>query len=372
MSQVNEFEMQMRRIVRGCLRGLGRLLLPLLYRIEIQGQENFPQSRPLIIVGNHSAIMEVVLMVVFPPWQVEILGSVDIPHEAFTHIMSQLYGFIPVRRGHLDRAALRGALEALRSGGILGLFPEGGIWQTTERSVQSGVAWLSQRAHTPVLPIFFGGCKGALAAGLKLKRPHLSMHIGQLIPAAQAPPGVATKTYLSEYAWQVMHAVDALRPADEPLPQPRIRDEYFSLEIQVLDSSNLPTPIPETLAISQTETLAKLLHSPPILKIFKVNLRLPVDPLQKLHTLPTASAIATACQTMLAYLKKENPYMLTFRFGPRQAKAMQIGLEELESLARWAEANHYRLHLTPVHQYYDLETELEVRQIKQGQFKGWM
>lgn len=45
---------------------LGRALLPILFRIQIFGKANFPAHGPLIVVGNHTAIMEVVLMVIFP------------------------------------------------------------------------------------------------------------------------------------------------------------------------------------------------------------------------------------------------------------------------------------------------------------------
>ena len=66
------------RVRRFLARLLGRLLLPVIFRVRIFGKENFPPSGPLIVVGNHTAIMEVVMMVVFTPWQVEILGGGDI------------------------------------------------------------------------------------------------------------------------------------------------------------------------------------------------------------------------------------------------------------------------------------------------------
>jgi 1-acyl-sn-glycerol-3-phosphate acyltransferase len=70
-----------RKVTRGIIRLMGRLLLPIVFRLHISGQENFPQSGPLLVVGNHIAVMEAVLMAVFTPWQAEILGAADIPHE---------------------------------------------------------------------------------------------------------------------------------------------------------------------------------------------------------------------------------------------------------------------------------------------------
>ena len=39
--------------------------------------DHFPEHGPLIVVGNHIAAMEAVLMVVTAPWQMEMLGPVE-------------------------------------------------------------------------------------------------------------------------------------------------------------------------------------------------------------------------------------------------------------------------------------------------------
>jgi 1-acyl-sn-glycerol-3-phosphate acyltransferase len=69
------------RWARFVLRGLGRLLLPLLTRTAITGMENFPPHGPVILIGNHTAAMEAVLMIIVAPRQVEVLGNGDIPFE---------------------------------------------------------------------------------------------------------------------------------------------------------------------------------------------------------------------------------------------------------------------------------------------------
>ena len=72
-----------RRVIRAGLRGLGRLLVAGLTRTQISGQERFPPHGPLIVVGNHIATMEVVLMAVCTPWHVEMLGTGDIAPPPF-------------------------------------------------------------------------------------------------------------------------------------------------------------------------------------------------------------------------------------------------------------------------------------------------
>ena len=359
-------------VARGIARTLGRVLLPVPFRIRITGRENFPRRGPLIVVGNHVAAMEAVLMAVYTPWQVEMLGAADIPHEKVTQVAIKIFGFIPVNRGHVDRPALKQALDVLKQGGVVAIFPEGGIWQTGARRAQTGVAWLSYRAGAPVLPIGFGGTMGALDAALKLKRPALTMNVGEPMPAAVLPPGKARKVYLGEYATQVLDAVQALLPADDPARRLSIVDERFELQVRVKGTDGEPVNYPPDLDVRNRTALARLLHQPAVLKIFTQNLRLPTGPLQELDSEHDAGVIADATGAILDYLRDENPYLLAYRFGPQEAEAMQAGLEELDALARWAAGSGFALAITPIRRFYSLDQGKEVVQVKQGSFVQWM
>lgn len=358
-----------RRIRRTLARGLGRALLTLGARVHIKGRENFPRRGPLIVVGNHVAVMEAVLMVVLPPWPVELIGSVDVPHERSSDLIMRFYGFIPVRRGSYDRAALTAGLNVLRQGGILGIFPEGGHWEAGAMRGQTGVAWLSQKSGAPVLPIGFSGMYGALAAMLHGQRPRMGMTVGRPLPAARvdAPGG---KAYLEGYAAEVVAAVRALLPPEELSHGPAITDERLSLETSASDGAGAPAAIPEALAIRHGPALAKFLHRPVLLKIFRQNLHLDaVAPLQRLHVERDPQAIARAVEPILAYLKDDNPYLLAYRFGPEEGEAMRLGLAELHALASWAADAGLRLEVRPVRRYM-LEGQ-EVVQVEQEGFERW-
>ena len=68
-----------RVLLRSVLRCLGHIALRLLTRTTVRGRENLPARGPLILVGNHVAVMEVVLMTLLVPWEIEIIGTADIP-----------------------------------------------------------------------------------------------------------------------------------------------------------------------------------------------------------------------------------------------------------------------------------------------------
>jgi 1-acyl-sn-glycerol-3-phosphate acyltransferase len=343
----------------------------LAFRVEIIGRENFPRSGPLLVVGNHTAAMEAVLMVIYPPWQVEVLGSVDVPHEKITQAAASIYKFIPVNRGHFDRTALVKSLDVLRQGGVLVVFPEGGIWDAGRMRAHTGVAWLSYRANAPVLPIGFSGTTGALEAALRLKRPQLTMHVGQSMPAARLPEEQSRKAYFEAFATDVVEAIRALLPPDDPARRSRIVDERFELQVSVQANDGSPQTYPSDLAIQHATALAKFLHRPAILKIFTSNLSFPTRPLQDLDRERDPERIAGAVRAILNYLHADNPYLLTYRFGPQEAEAMRLGLGELLALAKWASGSGLGLRVTPIRRYSSPGGE-EVVQVKQGTFEEWM
>jgi hypothetical protein len=166
-----------------------------------------------------------------------------------------------------------------------------------------------------------------------------------------------------------LEAVQALRPPGEILDEPAIRDERFELEIAAYSATDLAIP---ALAVRHPESLARLLHTPTVMKIFDENLRLPVRPLQTLNQRPSATDIASACASILNYLETQNPYMLTYRFGPRLAEEMRLALEDVRKLAEQAARGHNRLEFTPIRRYILVETGQEITQTEQGFFKHWM
>jgi 1-acyl-sn-glycerol-3-phosphate acyltransferase len=360
------------RFRRGISRVVGKLLLKLFFKIEIVGQENYPPKGPLIIVANHEAVMESVLLTITPPWQVEMLGQADIPHEPLSEFVSKFYGFIPIRRGRIERRSLELAINVLRQDGILGLFPEGGIWEAGQMSVHSGVSWLSYRGKAHVLPVGFSPTKGTLGAALKFKRPKICMYVGQMIPPAVPPTGTPRKQFFNIYANQILEAIRELIPSKQRNASVSIQNEKFELIVKVFDYAGCSVEIPKELAIIHDQALTKVLHRPGILKIFTVNLELPTLALENLDEEPTAREIEIATKSIQNYLNTENPYLLTYRFGAREAEMMYKGLEELNALALWVSQAGYSMHLTPIRRYTIEDQEEEIVQTTQGSFKGFM
>lgn len=351
MSDDQDITYPRNHLARLGLKALGRLLLSTLADVKISGRENLPGRGPLLVVGNHVGVMEVAMMVVYLPWQIEIVGVGDIPVDPRFAWVANSYGYIPIQRGRMDRLAMRRALSVLEQGGVVGIFPEGGIWDTRLKEAHTGVSWLSYRAGVPVLPIGFGGMVGAVSALTGFKRPRLSMNIAGLLPAVEPQPGMPLKDSLQESARKILGHVEQLIPEQDQMKAPQLLDERFELQVELFDPNDKPVQPPPELAIQHASALSLFFFRPVLLDIFRRNLQRPVEVLQHLEGRLDPQRVAAATGAILAYLKDENPYLLSYRFGYQTAGAMQVGLQELDALSRWAAEQGCRLKLTPIHRY---------------------
>lgn len=361
-------------IIRFFVRLFLRILLPILARVEVVGKENFPKSGKAILISNHVAVMEPVMMVAYAPRQIEFLGSVDVPHEPSTQWAMDFYGMIEIFRGKPERQALKQAISVLEQGGLLAIFPEGGLWNPGTMKPKDGVAFLSHRSGAPVIPVSLVGTKGALNQLFAFKRPALKMIVGEPIPACTVGEDDDIRQVYQQYSGAVMDQVFAQLPKSMLEEMYDIQWEKFDLIVKVTQSDGTPAEIPERLNIQHPEELALLLHRPGILKIFRVNLHMPVEPLEHLQVEPSPASILAAIDPMIQYLQDEengNPYLLTYRFDVDRGKAMLSALQELAALLTWAIDEGLRVKLEPERRFFSRKQQKEFIQVKQGEFDHW-
>ncbi len=344
---------------RKFLRVLGRVLIRLLTRTKVEGLENIPDSGPVILAGNHAAYLEPILMAVLPKRIVEPIGAGDLPFEGGVSSIVSFYGFIAVNRGNLDRKAMEQAMDVLRQGGVIGIFPEGGTWAPGRMAPQIGVALLSQRTGAVVVPIGFSGLQSSLKRALQLKRPKLVMKVGKPIPAMPADGSGIDKNRLIAYSQQVLDAIyDQVTDEEKSLFPLESR---YSLWIERAGEDN-----EELLGGS---ALANFLHSPVLLDSFKINLKVPVNPLYEHKKSVKASSIHHSLQAILTYLKL-NPAFFTYRMGVEEGSQVEVGIRSLIELLERAEreGKPFSLHTQEILTYSDGRQEINKKlfQIEPG------
>ena len=144
-------------------------LLRLIFRIRVTGLEHLPASGPVLLAGNHTGFLDGPVVFILLPRPSAFLVKSELYDSPFRPVL-QFARQIPVHRGTPDRTALRRALEVLRAGGVLGVFPEGTRGEGRLESVQHGIGYLALRAGCPVVPVVCVGTAEALPKGHRLPR----------------------------------------------------------------------------------------------------------------------------------------------------------------------------------------------------------
>jgi 1-acyl-sn-glycerol-3-phosphate acyltransferase len=346
-------------IRRKLMLGIGRVLMALLADADINGKERLPKKGPLILAGNHVAVLEAVMMSVYTPGMVEFLGNGDIPFDPNYAWIANTYDLIRVNRGNLDRNALALGVDLLNQGGLLGVFPEGGTWNPAKMEAQIGIAWLSYSAHAPILPIGFGGIKGALSEAFKLKKPHVTMNVGEVLPPVRLDSKkLSKKDDLQKAANNILQQINALIPQEQMQEFRRKVDESYQLEVEVEDE-NGAIDIPKDKKIEHSAAYARFLYNPTMMDVLYRNLKLPIKPIKKVFQQYQLTPVIEGWMSILDYLQV-NPGYFTYRFGVEEGVAVKKALEELCQLGQWVQASGYHLTLTPIRQYRNANTSAVV------------
>lgn len=361
-----------RSLIRGGMTTLGKGLLALLANVEINGRERLPKKGPAILAGNHAAVLEAVMMAVYSPGMVEFLGNGDIPFDPKYAFIVKAYDLIPVNRGNLDRQALNTAASVLEQGGILGIFPEGGIWNAGAMQAQIGASWLSYRAQAPIIPIGFGGIEDGLQKALKLQRPKLVMNVGEVIPPVTLDQRDASlKAVLEQSAQALLEKIKALVPEEDLRMTQKKLDEQFFLTVKIHPDALEPgSEPPEALQIKHDSAYARFLYNPTMIDVLVRNLNLPIQPIKSVEQRRDLGPVIASWDEILAYLKV-NPGFFTYRFGVEEGLAAEQALRELRQLAVWVQEQDYALTLKPIHRYRNGNTGAQVTE-KGGSFPASM
>ncbi|MDP3047250.1 MAG: lysophospholipid acyltransferase family protein [Chloroflexota bacterium] len=166
-----------------------RLFFYLLTRLEITGRDNVPPTGSLMVVLNHVSFLDPPLLGVGIPRRIWWMSKIENWNNPIMGVVLTLYGAFPVQRGEVDRKALVHAMDILRTGGALGIAPEG----TRSRSgilarAKPGAARLALQTDATILPVGIVGTERAVQAWRRLRRPVISLHIGKPFKLAAEKP----------------------------------------------------------------------------------------------------------------------------------------------------------------------------------------
>jgi 1-acyl-sn-glycerol-3-phosphate acyltransferase len=127
-------------------------------RLQVEGLETLPESGPLLVVGNHDSHWDPVMVGVaaLRRRQIRALAKSDLWKVRGLGPVLNGMGQIPIERGSGDAQALSRAIETLRAGACIGVFPEGTRSKGKVLRARSGVGRLAlevPEAHVSLVAI---------------------------------------------------------------------------------------------------------------------------------------------------------------------------------------------------------------------------
>ncbi|HEU4973763.1 MAG TPA: lysophospholipid acyltransferase family protein [Baekduia sp.] len=148
-------------------------------RLEVTGLECVPASGPLLIVGNHDSYWDPVAIGIagLPRRQIQALAKSSLWKVPGLSRVLDGMGQIPIVRGAGDGHAMDRAIEALRAGACIGVFPEGTRSLGRELRARSGLGRLAEAV--PEAEIVCVAVQGTVDIPRFPKRPRVRVHFFQ-------------------------------------------------------------------------------------------------------------------------------------------------------------------------------------------------
>ena len=183
-----------------------------MFRLEARGIEHVPTRGPVLLVSNHSSLLDPPLVGGACPRQLTFLAKAELfTVPGFGRLIHALNAR-PVRREGADAAALRVALRVLEQGGALLVFPEGTRGPEGRlREPKPGAALLAVLSGAPVVPVLVRGSGRAWPRGRRFPMPAKVRVTFGRPRRFERPGGADKKDYYDSVSRDLMAAIAQLQ-----------------------------------------------------------------------------------------------------------------------------------------------------------------
>jgi 1-acyl-sn-glycerol-3-phosphate acyltransferase len=129
-----------------------------LTRWEVRGSENVPREGGVVVASNHISFWDPPIVGVALPREAHFLAKEELFATPLLGWLIRTYNAIPIRRGVSDLSGIARAVEALKRGAVLILFPEGTRMRDGQlHPARPGVGMMAVAADVPIVPCYVSG-----------------------------------------------------------------------------------------------------------------------------------------------------------------------------------------------------------------------
>ena len=191
-------------------------IMRLLFRLRGRGSESVPRTGSVLLVSNHSSVLDPALVGGSTPRPVTYMAKEELFRIPLFGALIRRLNARPVRRDGGDPAALRTALRVLEDGGALLVFPEGTRGpEGVLRQGKAGAGMLAVLSGAAVIPVYISGSGRAWPRGRALPRPaRVAVWFGEPMRFAQ-PQGSRRKESYEAASQAMMAAIARLKERSE-------------------------------------------------------------------------------------------------------------------------------------------------------------
>jgi 1-acyl-sn-glycerol-3-phosphate acyltransferase len=121
--------------------------------VRAKGREHLPREGGVVIAANHTSWWDPIALAASLPRPVNFLGKKEVFRSRFGRWFFGRGGVIPVDRKGSNPEAYAMAVQALRDGRVLGVFPEGTRHVGKLGPARTGAARLAMESGAPIVPV---------------------------------------------------------------------------------------------------------------------------------------------------------------------------------------------------------------------------
>jgi 1-acyl-sn-glycerol-3-phosphate acyltransferase len=195
-------------VIYNFLRVLVGLFLRIFNRVETACLDRIPEEGAVVLISNHRSNWDPVFIGALAKRPVYYLAKAELfKNPFFSFVLTRLHA-IPIKRGALDREALKKVLNLLKQGKLVLIFPEGKRSLTGEvASFRPGAVMFAARANALLIPAAVRNTRKLFPCGF---RQRIQLIVGMPVTLTE-PSG------------------KKLTLADEDQISSRLRDEVVAL-----------------------------------------------------------------------------------------------------------------------------------------------
>lgn len=144
------------------LYGFCEIIFPWIFKIwlrwEVFGRENIPAEGPVVIAANHLSLLDPPVLGAAATRKVHFMAKSELFKPAWFGALIRKLGAFPVRRGAMDRDAIKTGLTILKENKVLAVFPEGTRSKTGELGQAGGGAFMmAVKCKAKIIPAYIYG-----------------------------------------------------------------------------------------------------------------------------------------------------------------------------------------------------------------------